>query len=214
MAARAGPPPIPEFSIRAKLGQFVPNDFSSWDDAFDGSPGGCFGRAVKVVWWPPQGGNVKAILKLMPGAKNAARARQGESTRDAFESEVDILQKVRAVATRWAIEAVGHDGPAPHTIGLGHLSFTYCTGWEEDASVELPSHAVRGAPLFLIAMEPLEGGSLWARMRINPNPPDSGPAPVFVGQPLPPEQALRAAADLMAGLSALHKLGYAHADLK
>jgi serine/threonine protein kinase len=157
---------------------------------------------------------VTAILKLIPGAQDPARAHLGESTREAFESEVDILQKVRAVAARWASEAVGHGDPAPHAIGLGHLSFAYCTGWEEDASVELPSHAVRGVPLFLIAMEPLEGGSLWSRMHINPNPPDSGPAPVFVGRPLPPEQALRAATDLMAGLSALHKLGYAHEDLK
>jgi serine/threonine protein kinase len=157
---------------------------------------------------------VHLILKLLLGARDPDRARPGETTRVAFDSEVDILQKVRAVALRWAGDVSDSGDPAPHVVGLGHLSFTYCTGWEGNASVELPSHAVRGAPLFLIAMEPLEGGSLWARMSLNPAPRDCSAAPVFVGRPLAPEQALRAAADLMAGLSALHKLGYAHADLK
>jgi len=57
-----------------------------------------------------------------------------------------------------------------------------------------------GTPLFLVAMEPLTGGRLWDRLQ-----PD---------QPLPPELQLLAACDLMAGLMALHSLGFAHSDLK
>jgi serine/threonine protein kinase len=206
-------PKIPEFSIRAKIAQFNTSKGGTWDETFEKSPGGRFGRAVRATWRPPQGGLVQVILKVLLGARNAASARPDETTRDGFDSEVDILQKVRAIAAHWASEVGRSGAPAPHFIGLRHLSFTYCTGWEEDASIVLRTHALPGSPLFFIAMEPLDGGSLWERQHLNPIP-RPGSAAVWTGRPLPPEEALRAAADLMAGLAALHKLGYAHADLK
>ena len=124
----------------------------------------------------------------------------GETTRDGFDYEVDVLQqvRVRCDATRAARAAT--DAPA-HIAGLALLTFTFCTGWEENAAAILPLLAPPGAPLFFIAMEPLAGLALWDRLR-------------SAGGPLPRDVASRAAADLLAALTALHALGFAHSDLK
>ena len=186
------------FSIRAKIAQFQPRGFGSWDDAFRGSPGGSYGRAVPAVWTPRAGLSQDVILKLMIG--QTPDGGGGETSRDGFDNEVDVLQQVRVRfdATRAARAAT--DVPA-HIAGLAHLTFTFCTGWEESAASILPSQAPLGAPLFFIAMEPLAGGTLWNRLR-------------SADGPLPHDDALRAAADLLAALAALHALGFAHADLK
>ena len=155
-------------------------------------------RAVPAEWIPRAGISLNVILKLMIG--QAADGSGGETTRDGFDNEVDVLQQVRVRfdATR-AARAAG-DAPT-HVHGLAHLTFTFCTGWEEDAASILPTQAPRGAPLFFIAMEPLAGGTLWDRLRAT-------------GGPLSRDAATRAAADLLAALAALHALGFAHADLK
>ena len=153
---------VPVFSIRAKIAQFQPRGFGSWEDAFRGSPGGSYGRAVPAVWTPRAGLSLDVILKLMIGKTPVGGG--GETTRDGFDNEVDVLQQVRVRfdATRAARAAT--DAPA-HIAGLALLTFTFCTGWEENAAAILSSQAPPGAPLFFIAMEPLAGGTLWARLR-------------------------------------------------
>ena len=192
------PSPVPAFSIRAKIAQFQPRGFGSWEAAFRGSPGGSYGRAVPAAWTPRTGLSLDIILKLMIG--QTPDGGGGETTRDRFDREVKVMQQVRVRfdATRAARAAV--DAPA-HIAGLALLTFTFCTGWEENAAAILPSQAPPGAPLFFIAMEPLAGGTLWDRLRA-------------AGGPLPRDVASRAAADLLAALTALHALGFAHADLK
>jgi len=74
-----------------------------------------------------------------------------------------------------------------------------CSGCEEKASQQIDP-GTPGKDVFLIALEPLPGGSLKERLQ--------------KCKLLAPDAVLLAAADLMAGLAALHKLGYAHADLK
>lgn len=188
---------IPAFTIRAKIAHFRPRGFVSWEAAFLGSPGGSYGRAVPAVWAPRYGQSLDVVLKIMIGRTAEGG---GDTTRDGFENEVDVLQQVRVRfdATRTARSA--DDAPA-HIAGLANLIFTFCTGWEESAASILPTQAPPGAPLFFIAMEPLAGGTLWDRLRA-------------AGGPLPRDAALRAAADLLAALAALHALGFAHADLK
>ena len=189
----------PALSIRAKIAHFRVCGFPSWDAAYRLSPGGSFGKVVQAEWIPRAGCSpISVVLKLMIG--QTADGGGGETSRDSFDNEVDVLQQVRFRydATR-AVRAVG-EAPA-HIAGLARLTFTYCTGWEEDAASFLPTQAPRGAPLFLIAMEPLVGGTLWDRLRV-------------VGGPLAAGDAVRAAADLLSALAALHGLGFAHADLK
>ena len=82
-----------------------------------------------------------------------------------------------------------------------------------EKSARIVDRRAPDAPLYFIAMEPRECGSLWDRLGVRLAVP-RGEIPVLNGVRLPPEAALRAAADLTAGLAALHKLGYAHADLK
>ena len=188
------------FTIRAKIAHFRVRNFASWDDAFRSSMGGHYGRAVPAVWVPRDGlaAPITVILKLMIG--QTAGGGGGATTRDAFENEVDVLQQVRVRYD--GTRATRAQGGAPaHIAGLAHLTFTYCTGWEEDAASILPTQAPPGAPLFFIAMEPLTGGRLWDRLRVTDGP-------------LPHDSAIRAATDLLSALAALHALGFAHADLK
>jgi len=130
--------------------------------------------------------------------KTASGFRRRDDS-DAFENEVDILHQVR---TRFDLSMRQPEGGAtPDIAGLARLTFTYCTGWEDDAASVLPTQAPRGVPLFFIAMEELPGGTLWDRLR------------AACGL-LPPQDLWQIALDLMSGLAALHALGFAHSDLK
>ena len=101
-------------------------------------------------------------------------------------------------------------------IGLKHLCFAYALGRENNpafagavptsGSVGLgvsPSTHINQS-LYLLALEPLTGGTLWQRAIRNEE------TPTLMGQ----HEQLLAATDLMAGLMALHNLGFAHSDLK
>jgi hypothetical protein len=213
----AAPPlqhgPLPDFNNNSKFSDFTPLGHPNFDTAFRSSDGGAFGRAIRANWQYPAGGDREVILKVMLGPPRGHVPVPGdERTRTAnFSHEESVL--FRARYPTWAHETDPDTGLiTPHAAGVGYLCFTYCTGVEADGYQHLPSTIphVPGAPtpVYLIAMEPLTGGTLWARMGLNPE------GRVLVGTPLDPLAALWAAADLMAGLSALHKLGYAHADLK
>jgi serine/threonine protein kinase len=157
-------------------------------------------------WLPPVGDGRRVALKLMLGETPDGRG----TSHEAFSREADILYRLRYLTSLWANDVADGEAlfPAAHAVGaLNNLSFTYCTGWVENAQTVIPS--APAVPLFLIAMEPLEGGTLWDRLGVDPE--GRG---VVVGSPLPPDEALLVAADLMAALAALHKLGCAHADIK
>ena len=189
---------VPAFSIHAKIAHFRIRDSPSWDVAMRHSPRGSSGHVVSAVWVPREGLGINVALKLIIG--QTADGLGGETSRDAFDKEVDVLQHVRVRYDATRAARAEFDAPA-HIAGLENLTFTFCTGWEEDASSILPSHAPRGAPLFFIAMEQLTGGTLWERLRASAGP-------------LSDSDATRAAADVLAALAALHALGFAHADLK
>ena len=122
------------------------------------------------------------------------------------------------LATRFALDSYLRSPPviasalASPCVGLRHLCIWYCSGIEPNACDLLPRllpdkerdlpdrPTPPNTPLYLIAMEPLCGGTLWSRLK---------PA-----SPLSTDAQLLAAADLMAGLMALHSLGFAHSDLK
>jgi hypothetical protein len=206
MAALSCHPPPPAYDAKIKLRDFLPTQYTNWNDAFQHSPGGAFGRAVRAVWLPPRGDNREVVVKMLPG-RNALFSPPGTGTTlDAFKSETGVLQKCRLM-TAWTSDEVALGAtPAAHVVGFNHLCFTYGSGFEDDARAVLPD--APAAPLYLIAMEPLKGGSLWQCLHLDPM------ASVYVGLPLLPEKALLAAVDILAGLSALHWLGHAHADPK
>jgi serine/threonine protein kinase len=205
---------IPAFNNCSKLSDFDPQQgHPNFDEAYARAVGGDYGRIMRASWKPPAGDGRDVIIKVMLGVpRGHVAVLNDERTKTAsFFHEESILKDARNPT--WAGDINTATGLiTPHAAGVGHLCFTYCTGVEEDGHKHLPSTVplVPGAPtpIYLIAMEPLLGGTLWSRLGLDPL------AGVLVGVPLPRSEALWAATDLMAGLAALHKLGYAHADLK
>jgi serine/threonine protein kinase len=200
------------FSNRVTIPDFRPVDrqFANVNEAYATAHGGAFGRTILVEWLPPSGDGRQVMLKVLLGPQKGRACQTGQTTLDDFFREETVLKEARNPDWASRVDAVGV--VAPCAAGVGHLCFTYCSGAEEDARVNLSSCVPLGAPcpVFMVAMEPLMGGTLWGRLGLAP----SDAVPVYVGIQLDPLAALWAAADLMAGLSALHELGYAHADLK
>lgn len=133
---------------------------------------------------------VQAVWKPPSGDHRRVALKLMHESRCSYElfmKEVHVLSTARAQAETADI------------AGLRNLSLVYCAGIVRDARSVVPVVPPVNGALFFIAMEQLDGRSLrdW-----------------LICGPLPSEQALRAAADMMAALSALHALGFAHGDLK
>ena len=174
--------------------------------SFQASPGGSYGRVTPARWvkgGAPRGG-VPLVVKMLVGENPEADA--GFTRRDDFNFESEVLLTVRMAIDSFRDNA---RSTSASQIGLQRLCYTYGTGTVEDARTVLPRlpkdgdiperPTPPGTPLFLIAMEPLRG-TLWNRQR--------GPSPFSQAE------VLRVSVDLMAGLAALHSLGFAHGDLK
>jgi serine/threonine protein kinase len=198
-------PRAPYFSLRARLKHFRPFSGDTWEAACAVAPAGAFGRLMKAIWLPPHGDGRQVYLKIM-SESHSISAGESITTRDMFLQEADVHLKARLVEQLWPLRSNVVGIPSAQAIGLRHLSFAYCVGIDDEM---VPSH-------FLIAMEPLEGGTLWDRLQLKPprSPHDKKNVPVYVSKPLPPLDALLFATDLMAAVAALNALGYSHSDLK
>jgi serine/threonine protein kinase len=199
------------FSLSERLTHFRPVSGRTWNDEFRDAPGGAFGKVVQAIWLAPHGNGQEVALKLIRG-KHPSGVEGGMSRED-FQKEATTLLRVRLASSARSTDSGATDDPVAHTVGHSHLLITHCLGEEADAHTLLPDHAAPGTPLFIIAMEQLEGGTLWGLLRVRPLAPP-GQVSILVGTALPPETLLAAAADLAAALAALHACGYSHGDIK
>ena len=205
------------------------------EQAFAGASNmGSYGRVVFADWQPPSpttpaNGSppppppppvrvaLKAILGQSPGGDG------GNTTYNAFVNETAILAVVRKavdylrVPSAASVLADARGRPIAAKAGLRLLCYTYCTGTEAEGARFVPTlqpvpleglgerPTPPGTPLYLIAMEPLVGGTLVERQRGDSPLSKTGDTPGSV---------LCAMADMFAALAALHSLGFAHSDIK
>lgn len=230
--AGAGASPNPPFALLS-LRDLTLVDGTLRDAFSRASNKGVYGRVVFADWQPPapptgkRGGSatppplVRVALKVLVG--EAPGGQGGNTSHFAFLNESAILSSVRKAVDGLKVplpsaalsDAEGR--PIAAKAGLRLLCYTFCTGTEPEGRDYLPRLQAEdavgladrptppGTPLFLIAMEPLMGGTLRARQE--GATPLSKSSNALGG-------VLCAVADMFAALAALHHLGYAHSDIK
>jgi serine/threonine protein kinase len=179
------------FSLSLRPEDFVIEGGLTFSEAFMRAPGGHYGKVFFARWEsggaPP--GGLRVALKVQIG--ESPDGYGGVVSLQEFMAETQVLLNVR--------QAMGERAPC------SNLCLAYGTGVIENAAALLPTlPACYGLPerptppgtqLFLIAMEPLTGGTLRT-------------AKLTAGD------IVRCAIDLCSAMDALHGLGYAHADCK